>query len=132
MDKKFKTVITGIVVIVALVFIYRIVFIRTVNYEIGGIKIPSEYNALTGKVRPISDYRGADLKNTIKDRQAKNIGLSEEQVVVAQLRWAVFEEWANSHSEYKGWTSNAETFKKAHDDFRKELESRNAKFRIVR
>ena len=113
----------SIAVVVLIILVYKLIFIRTVNYEIAGVKIPSRYNILTGKVRPILNYHGKAIKRTVEDRKTGSIGLSEEEVVAAQIRWAVFEEWANSHREYKGWETNAVTFKRAYDEFRKELKN---------
>ena len=121
MNKKIKAVLIIAAAAAVSVFLYRVIFIRTVNYEIAGVKIPSRYNILTGSVRPILNYHGKAIKRTVEDRNANKIGLSDEEVVAAQIRWAVFEEWANSHREYKGWETNAVTFKKAYDAFRKEL-----------
>lgn len=132
MVKKLKAVIIILAVIIFSIFAYRLLFIRTVNYEIGGVTIPSEYNFLTGKARPISNYKGQAIKRTVEDRNANKIGLTDEQVMVAQLRWAVFEEWVKSRQEYKGWESNAEIFKKANDEFRKEVETRGPRFKIVK
>ena len=123
MNNKLKTILLSIAAAVIIFLAYRLLFIRTVNYEIAGVKIPSRYNIITGKVRPILNYHGRTIKRTVEDRRAGNIGLSEEEVVAAQIRWAVFEEWANSRPEYKGWDTNAETFKKAYDAFRKELKN---------
>lgn len=132
MNKNIKIISITIIAIIALLFFYRTLFIRTVNYEIGGIKIPSKYNVLTGKVKPIIDYRGKELSRTVEARGAGKIGLSEEEVVVAQLRWAVFEEWVKAHPEYNGWQDDALIFKKAHDAFRKELEAKGLRFRIIK
>lgn len=120
--KKIKFIAIGIVVIFALFALYRLLFIRVVNYEIAGAKIPSEYNMLTGKVRPIVGYRGKATLPSIQPKETNKLGLSDAQVMIAQLRWAIFEEWIKIHPEYKGWETNAETFKKAHDEFRIELE----------
>lgn len=106
------------ITIAGLYFIYKFVFIRTVDYEIAGIKIPSKYNILTGSIKPIADYRGKAHLPTITDSKSNKIGLSEEQVVIAKLRWAIFEQWADSHPEYKGWRENPAIFKKANDDFK--------------
>ena len=105
--------------IVIIAVSYKSVFIRTVNYEIAGMKIPSKYNMLTGKVVPIKNYRGkADLP-TMQPSIKGNLGLSEEQADAAKLRWALFEEWVSQMPQYKDWQSNPETFKKAMADFRK-------------
>ena len=131
MTIKKKVVITVCCAVILAVVFYRPLFVRTVNYEIGGIKIPSEYNMLTGKVKPILNYSGKAISRTVNDRKTGNVGLSEEQVVLAQFRWAVFEQWANSRPEYKGWQTNEGVFKKANDAFRKEIE-RSPKIRMVK
>ena len=107
-----------------LVFLYKIAFIRTVDYEIAGVKIPSKYNILTGTVKPISNYTGKTNLKTVTTQKSNKIGLSEEQVVIAKLRWAIFEQWADAHPEYKGWRNNSDIFKKANDGFRKEFKAR--------
>ena len=105
--------------IVIIAVSYKSVFIRTVNYEIAGMKIPSKYNMLTGKVVPIKNYRGkADLP-TMQPSIKGNLGLSEEQADAAKLRWALFEEWVGQMPQYKDWQSNPETFRKAMAEFRK-------------
>ncbi|MFA6142460.1 MAG: hypothetical protein WC738_04105 [Candidatus Omnitrophota bacterium] len=111
----------GIVVIIAtalLILLYRLVFIRTVDYEIAGIKIPCKYSILTGSVKPISDYKGNRKLKTVETTKSNKLGLSEEQVVIAKLRWAIFEQWADSRAEYKGWRDNPAVFKKANDNFK--------------
>ena len=132
MNKKVKILLVIGCAAVLLIVFYRPLFVRRVNYEIGGIKIPSEYNILTGKARPILDYKGKAITRTVKDKKIGKVGLSEDQVVLAQFRWAIFEEWADSHPEYKGWQNNAEMFKRANDAFRKELDTAGPKFRIVK
>lgn len=105
--------------IVVIAVSYKSVFVRTVNYEIAGMKIPSKYNMLTGKVVPIKDYKGkADLP-TMQPIIRGNLGLPEEQAEAAKLRWALFEEWVGQMPQYKDWQSNPETFRKAMADFRK-------------
>lgn len=132
LNKNLKMVLVTIIALVGLFAMYRLIFIRTVNYEIGGIIIPSQYNALTGKATPITGYPGKSALPSVEGGATGNLGLSEEQVLIAKLRWAIFEKWANSHPEYKGWETNAEIFKKAHDAFRKELESYGPRFKIVK
>lgn len=112
--------------------LYRVAFIRTVNYEIGGIKIPSRYNALTGSVTPLADYKGKPIRLTVTGRKSENIGLSKEQIAMAQFRWSIFEQWANSRPQYKGWQENPDIFKKANDAFRKETEAHGPRFKIVK
>ena len=132
MNKKVKILLVIGCAAALLIVFYRPLFVRRVNFEIGGIKIPSEYNILTGKARPILDYKGKAITRTVKDKRIGHIGLSEDQVVLAQLRWAVFEEWANAHPEYKGWQNNAQMLKRAHDAFRKEIDASGARLRVVK
>lgn len=132
MIKLFKTALIAIAVFALIILAYKLLFIRVVNYEIAGIKIPSEYNFLTGRVKPIVNYHGKAIKTVVEDRNAKNIGLSEDQVVAAQIRWAIFEEWANAHSEYKGWDKDPDIFKRAQDAFRLELKNSGLGVQIVR
>jgi len=118
--KKLLVPAVVIIAVVALVVIsYKSIFIRVVNYEIAGIKIPSKYNMLTGKVTPIKNYKGkADLPS-MQPVIKSNLGLSNEQAEAAKIRWALFEEWVSQMPQYKDWQSNQETFKKAMEDFRK-------------
>jgi len=127
-----KKVGVAALIIIALFLAYRLLFVRTVYYEIGGIKIPSKYNALTGKVRPILNYKGRPIKKVIEDRNTKNFGLSEEQVTLAQFRWAVFEQWATLRPEYKDWNTDPDIFKKANIAFQKAMDASGAKAKIIR
>lgn len=122
MNKNLKTALITLIAAIGVLLIYKVAFIRTVYYEIGGVKIPSKYNILTGTVKPISNYKGKALGKVIKDRKMRNVGLSEEQIVLAQFRWALFEQWADSRPEYRGWQDNPEIFKKAYDAFRQKTE----------
>lgn len=121
MNKILKRVLITVVVLFGLLIIYKLAFIRTVNYQIAGIVIPSKYNVLTGNVKPILDYKGKTNLKIVQSQKSNKVGLSEEQVVIAKLRWAIFEQWANSRPEYKGWQNDAKIFKKANDDFRKQI-----------
>ncbi len=123
MLKTLKMVFIISVIAMALIFLYRFAFIRVVNYEIGGVKIPSMYNIATGTVRPILNYKGKENLRTVESQKANKLGLTESQVIVAKLRWAIFEEWANSRKEYRGWQKDPVLFKKANDAFRKQLEA---------
>ena len=117
-----KTIIPVLVLLVFIAFIaisYKSLFIRTVNYEIAGIQIPSKYNMLTGKVVPIKNYRGRANIPTMQPSIKGNLGLSSEQAEAAKLRWALFEEWVSQMPQYSDWQSNPATFKKAMEDFRK-------------
>lgn len=119
----------GVILALAL---YRIVFIRTVYYEIGGVKIPSRYNAVTGSVTPLMNYKGKNIRLTVEDRKAGHIGLSKEQVAMAQFRWSIFEQWANSRPEFRGWQDDPNIFKKANDAFKKDIEAHGPRFKIIK
>lgn len=132
MNKYMRFTIIAVIAICALFFGYRLLFIRTVNYEIAGLVIPSTYNILTGKAHPISGYKGQPIKRTVKDISSKNIGLSDDQALLAKMRWAVFEKWAGAHPQYKGWEDNPDLFKEAHNEFRKEIESQGPRIRVIK
>ena len=102
----------------SLVMSYKALFLRTVNYEIAGVTIPSKYNILTGKVVPIKNYKGKTNLPVMQPSIKGNLGLSEEQAQSAKLRWALFEEWVTQMPQYGDWQSNPETFKKAMADFK--------------
>jgi len=120
--KKIKIVLIVVAAIILIFALYRALFIRIVNYDIGGVKIPSYYNLLTGKAKPISDYHGTRELPTIESRKMDKTGLSEKQAMGAQLRWSVFEKWLMTKPEYKGWESNPALFAKAQQDFKKNIE----------
>jgi hypothetical protein len=117
-----KKIVVAALVIVAFVSIfvitYKALFLRTVNYEIAGVTIPSKYNILTGKVVPIKNYKGKTNLPVMQPSIKGNLGLSEEQAQSAKLRWALFEEWVTQMPQYGDWQSNPETFKKAMADFK--------------
>jgi len=115
-----------------IVLIYRLVFIRTVNYEIAGLKIPSRYNLLTGSIKPITDYKGTSKLPTMEVSQSKDIGLSDEEVAIARLRWTLFEQWVNSRSEFKGWESDQDIFKKANEEFKKALKAHGPNIAVAK
>jgi len=123
MKNAFKIAILTIAAMTCAVLIYKLVFIRVVNYEIAGISIPSKYNIVTGKVTPLADYKGKAPRTTVESHKANSLGLSDEQVALAQVKWALFEQWANSRPKYKGWDKDREIFKKANDEFRKQLKA---------
>ncbi|MDD5427798.1 MAG: hypothetical protein PHI58_00990 [Candidatus Omnitrophica bacterium] len=123
MTGKLKTIIVLLLLCAGVFLLYKAVFIRTVYYEIGGIKIPSKYNVLTGTVKPISNYHGKSNLRTVETNKSNKMGLTEEEVVIAKLRWAIFEQWVKARPQYKGWQKSPAIFKKANDDFRKELET---------
>ena len=132
MSKK-STPILVILLFAGVIFLfYKFVLIRTVYYEIGGIKIPSRYNILTGTVKPISNYKGKANLSTVEARKANKMGLTEEEVVIAKLRWAIFEEWVKARPQYKGWQKSPIIFKKANDDFRKEIEKSGKIIKVVK
>jgi len=117
-----RILIPALVIIAVVVLIatsYRSLFTRVVNYEIAGIKIPSKYNMLTGKVTPIKDYKGKSDLPSMQPVIKGNLGLSNEQAEAAKLRWALFEEWVTQMPQYKDWQSNQDTFRQAMADFRK-------------
>jgi hypothetical protein len=130
--RMLRNVLIAAVAVAAVVLVYRLVVIRTVNYEIGGIQIPSKYNALTGKVTPIINYKGGEIKKTVVDRKVNKIGMAGEEVTLAQFRWAMFEQWVKARPQYKGWDSNPAIFKKANEDFRKAMEGAGGKISIVK
>lgn len=132
MNRTLKMSLLSVVVIAAMIFAYRIVFIRTVNYEIGGIKIPSRYNVLTGKVTPLINYKGADIKKTVADNRVDKVGMSGEEVTLAQFRWAMFEQWVKARPKYKGWESDPEIFKAANEAFRKEMDASGQRVSIIK
>ena len=119
MNRKIKTALIIAVVIIAIVWLFRLVFIRTVNYEIAGVKIPSTYNVLTGKVRPITNYKGRTNLPSLEPRITKSIGLSSDEITKAQFRWALFAQWVSTHPEYRGWDKDKGISDKAHEAFKK-------------
>lgn len=123
MSKNLKMAGMTVLVILGILLIYRVLFIRTVNYNIGGIDIPARYNILTGKAVPISDYKGKIIKKTVTDRKSNRVGLDSNDVTAAQFRWELFEGWANSRPEYKGWESDQEIFKKANEKFKQSVQA---------
>ncbi|MFH1190384.1 MAG: hypothetical protein V1682_06845 [Candidatus Omnitrophota bacterium] len=123
MSKKLMTVIAAGLAIIAAVAIYRALFIRTVNYNIGGIDIPARYNMLTGKAVPIAGYKGKPIKRTVTDRNNDRIGLDRNDVTAAKFRWELFEGWIKSRPEYKGWESDPDIFRKADEEFKKKVQA---------
>ena len=118
--KKFTILTLVILAVIAFIIVsYRSLFIRTVNYEIAGVQIPSKYNMLTGKVTPIKDYRGKGNLPAMQPSIKGNLGLGSEQAEAAKIRWALFEEWASQMPQYKDWQSNPDVFRKAMEDFKK-------------
>lgn len=119
MKKLLAPILVFSALVILIVISYKALFTRTVNYEIAGMRIPSKYNMLTGKVTPIKDYKGrADLP-AMQPSIKGNLGLSSEQAEAAKLRWALFEEWVGQMPEYKDWQSNPDTFRKAMAEFKK-------------
>ena len=129
---KLKSVVVFLLFVGAIFLLYKFVCVRTVYYEIGGIKIPSRYNIITGSVKPITNYKGKANLNTVEARKANKMGLTEEEVVIAKLRWAIFEEWVKGKPQYRGWQKSAIVFKKANDDFRRELEASGKIIKVVK
>ena len=127
-----KKIVLIFLFVAAAFILYKFVFVRTVYYEIGGIKIPSRYNILTGSVKPLSNYKGKANLRTVEANKSSKMGLTEEEVVIAKLRWAIFEQWVNSRPQYKGWQKSAILFKKANDDFRKETEASGKIIQVVK
>ncbi|MDD3905007.1 MAG: hypothetical protein PHS46_00575 [Candidatus Omnitrophica bacterium] len=123
MTGKFKMILTLLLIGAVAFCVYKFILIRTVYYEIGGIKIPSRYNIITGSVRPITGYAGKTNLRTVEAGKTSKMGLTDEEVAMAKLRWAVFEEWANSRKEYRGWQKDSDIFKRANEAFKKQLES---------
>ena len=128
LDKKLKALLITALAIILLIFVYKILFVRTVNYEIAGLKIPSEYSVITGKIRPIQNYRGRTDLPVLEPRLAKSIGLSEDQVTIARFRWAVFEQWVKGHSEYKGWNTDKDMLEKARAAFKADMSKLKGSF----
>ena len=132
MNKKIKIALITVLAAIAIYFAYNLLFIRTVNYQIGGYNIPSKYNVLTGKVSPIKNYKGKEPKQTIVDRKSGKLRLDKTGIVAAQVRWAVFEEWVKARPEYKGWDSDTEMFKKAQSDFLTYMAKSGRKINIIK
>lgn len=119
MNSRLKFIIILIIAIAGIFFLFKLLVMRTVNYEIAGIKIPSRYNILTGAIKPISNYKPAGKLKTVETNKSNKLGLSDEQVVIAKIRWSLFEQWASSQPKYKGWQENPEIFRKANEEFKK-------------
>ena len=122
-NKNKRAVLIAIAAVIGIFILYRALFIKTVNYAIGGVMIPAKYNVLTGKATPIVNYKGKALKKTITDQNSDKIGFDKDDVTAAQFRWALFEEWAKSQPQYKGWESDPEVFKKANEDYKSRVSS---------
>lgn len=123
LNRKLKDLGIAVIVIAVLILAYRVFFIRIVNYEIAGVKIPSQYNVLTGSVKPIEDYKGTGQLPAVKPSLEPSVGLTTGEVAAAKLRWSVFGEWVKGHPEYSGWSDSIETFKKANQEFREEMKN---------
>ena len=134
MNKKIKAGLIAVIAALALFTAYKLTFIRTVNYEIGGITIPSRYNILTGSVKPIKDYKGGAIKRTVEshDAKPKDIGLASEEIVGANVRWAIFEQWVKERPQYKGWDADKEIFQKAQDEFLAEMKSSGRRVTVIK
>ena len=111
--------------------ITRFITVKTVYYEIAGTKIPCRYNVITKKVSPIKDYKGRTDLPTIQPRMTNKSGLTNDEVTFAKLRWAVFEQWVKIHPEFKNWKEDTELFKKANEQFLKEMQAHKGRVIIV-
>lgn len=131
LNSKIRIALIVLVAAVALYFAYRLAFIKTVSYEIGGIKIPSKYNMLTGKATPISDYKGTDPVRVVEGKTNGKMGLNTPEMVGAKIRWAVFEQWVKNKPEYNGWDSNPELFKKAQEEFLAQMKRDGRKIQVL-
>lgn len=118
MNKIIKKILIVAAVAALFYFTGKLLFVRTVNYEIAGVKIPSEYNIITGKVRPIQDYKGSADLPTLEPHMKKSAGLSDTELAKAQFRGALFAQWVNTHPEYKGWDTDKDVSAKAHEAFK--------------
>jgi hypothetical protein len=121
-NKNLKALIATAVCIIGITIIYRVLFIRTVNYNIAGIDVPAKYDILTHKAVPITNYNGKPIKRTVVDNNTNKIGFDSSGITAAHFRWQLFTGWVNSHPEYKGWESDPEIFKRANEDFRKNVQ----------
>jgi hypothetical protein len=108
MKKNIIPILVIIIVIGLAAASYKSIFMRTVNYEIAGIKIPSRYNMLTGRIAPIQNYKGRTDLPSMQPSIKGNLGLSAEQAQIAKLRWALFEEWVGQMPEYKDLTQHVD------------------------
>jgi hypothetical protein len=136
-NKNIRSVVIAVTILLALFLAYKLAFVRTVNYEIGGITIPSKYNILTGSVKPIKDYKGAAIKRTIdssetKSANPKDIGMTREDIAGANVRWAIFEQWVKERPQYNGWDADKEIFQKAQDDFLAEMKSSGRRVTVIK
>ena len=82
---KLRSFIIFLLVVGMIFLAYKFLVVRTVYYEIGGIKIPSRYNMITGTVRPISNYRGKAKLGTVEASKTNKLGLTDEEVAIARL-----------------------------------------------
>lgn len=123
MNKNIRTLIITIAAVIGLVAAFRLLFIRTVYYNIGGINIPAKYNILTGKAVPIKNYTGKPIKRTVTDNKFDKMGFDDNDVTAAQLRWALFDAWVKSKPEYKGWESDPDLFRKANEEYKTKIQA---------
>lgn len=131
MNKNVKLALTTAIAVVGVMIAYKILFIRTVNYEIGGVTIPARYNILTKKATPIKNYKGQAPKIAIENNAIAGTGLNSAEVASAQIRWALFEKWIKNQSEYTGWESNPELFEKAQKEFLEFMSKSGMKVRVI-
>lgn len=132
MDRNVRIALTAALAVIGVILAYRLLIIRTVSYDVGGIRIPSRYNVLTGKATPIKGYKGAEPKTVVESSGMRKTGLDPAEIVTAQVRWSVFEEWARARPEYKGWDSDPEIFKKAQDGFLADMAKSGRKVTIIK
>ncbi|HNX91519.1 MAG TPA: hypothetical protein PKG81_06670 [Candidatus Omnitrophota bacterium] len=121
MKNKIKIFFVAAAVVLLMFFTFKLLFIRTVNYEIAGVKIPSTYNILTGNVNPIPNYKGKTDLPSIEPRITKAIGLSNDDLTKAHFRYALFAQWVSTHPEYKGWDTDKGISDKAHEAFKEDM-----------
>lgn len=121
MNAKTKNILLICVSLILAILIYRALFIKTVNYTMGAIDIPARYNVITGKTTPITNYKGKMPKRIVTDRKTDNIGFDSQNVTAAKFRWELFEGWAKSQPQFKGWENDPEIFRKANEEFQKKV-----------
>lgn len=125
-----RVALAAVAVTGAAFFLGRMAFIRNVNYEIAGVSVPAKHNLLTGSITPVSDHEGKGTLPTLRPGTV-NIGLTDGETAAAKIRWAVFERWASSKEEFAGWESNPDIFRKANEDFRKEMQKRGPRITVM-
>ena len=66
------------------------------------------------------------------DAKPKDIGLASEEIVGANVRWAIFEQWVKERPQYKGWDADKEIFQKAQDEFLAEMKSSGRRVTVIK